>query len=322
MLRVKGRFFHRLRKSRVTLLKVKILVNARLSAVSRAEILGAMNRFNKAEQKYQRLAIPGLLRVLACFQLLVFVLIKVINPSFFEAISLDISKVLDGEVWRLLTFIFIPRTLSLLWIIIAVMFMWFINDGLENAWGSFRLNAYVFGTIVCTLIGTFIAYFIHHVAVFQVGNVIFHTSFLAFAVIYPNQVINLMLVLPVKIKYVAMIDAGALFLMAIAVPSTIIPTVFSLIPFAIFAGPIFVRYAREASYVAENRSRHQAAEISADEAFHKCYACGITEQDNPQLEFRVSSDDEEYCLPCLNEKKAAAAAATAQADNATGDATP
>ncbi|MEM8953804.1 MAG: rhomboid family intramembrane serine protease [Verrucomicrobiota bacterium] len=266
-----------------------------------------MNRFNKAEQKYQRLAIPGILRMLAFFQLLVFILayFQGEDNSFLEAISLNIGKVLSGEVWRLLTFIFIPRTFSLLWIVIAVLFMWFINDGLESAWGAFRLNAYVLGTVICTIIGSFVAYFLFQIPYFQVGNVIFHTAFLAFAVIYPNQVIQLMLVLPIKIKYVAMLDVAVIFLIIIGSPTNAIPFAFAFIPFAIFAGPIFLEYMKNSASTAERRARFQAAAQPESDSFHKCYACGVTEIDDPNLEFRVASDGEEYCLPCLQEKKAA-----------------
>ncbi|MEM7145703.1 MAG: hypothetical protein AAF591_11250 [Verrucomicrobiota bacterium] len=267
-----------------------------------------MNRFNKAEQKYQRLAIPGILRILACFQLLVFILAHFQGESsaFLEAISLSIAKVLDGEVWRLLTFIFIPRTFSLIWILIAVLFMWFINDGLENAWGAFRLNAYAFGTMICTIVGCFITYFLFGISFFPVSDVIFHAAFLAFAVIYPNQVIQFMLVLPIKIKYVALLDVAVVALIILRDPiHNAIPYAFAFVPFAIFAGPIFLQYAQHSATTAERRARFQAASEPETDSFHKCYACGVTENDDPNLEFRVAADGEEYCLPCLKEKKAA-----------------
>lgn len=177
-----------------------------------------MHWYHKAEAKLERFAIPGLIRIVAGFQFLVFVLLT-FNPSLYDLISLDPECILKGEIWRLFSYVFLPRTSSMLWIIIQVMFLWFISDGLEQAWGSFRVNVY----FIASMIGLTVGCFVLRGILIQLGSIpplaysgefIYHSLFLAFAVLYPNQEIRLMLILPIKIKYLAYVLGGYLLLIA------------------------------------------------------------------------------------------------------------
>src|SRR5207244_7819739 len=63
---------------------------------------------------------------------LVFMLVR-LNPDFRFVLDLDPARVLHGEVWRLVTYIFLPQTAGFLWIILFLWFLWFIGDGLERS---------------------------------------------------------------------------------------------------------------------------------------------------------------------------------------------
>src|SRR5438477_9848176 len=90
-----------------------------------------MTWLDKLERRFGFLGIPGLIRILVGFDALVFILVRV-NPDFISILALDPVRIRHGEVWRLVTYIFIPQTLSLLWIIFALWFLWFIGDGIER----------------------------------------------------------------------------------------------------------------------------------------------------------------------------------------------
>src|SRR5438445_700663 len=109
----------------------------------RATVTAFMNWLDRVEVKFGHLAIPGLTRIVVAFNALVFVLYKA-SPLFLSFLNLDIMRVAHGEVWRLVTYIFIPSFGGILGDWLSVFFylfmLWIIGDGLEYALGSFKLN--------------------------------------------------------------------------------------------------------------------------------------------------------------------------------------
>src|SRR6478752_3770986 len=102
---------------------------------------------DRCERRFGHLAIPGLLRVIAGFQALCFVLIT-LNPDFREFLQFSPAAWEKGQIWRFFTFCFIPQTTSVLWIIFVILILIRIGDVLEEAWGKFRLNLYYFSSVI------------------------------------------------------------------------------------------------------------------------------------------------------------------------------
>ena len=143
-----------------------------------------MALLDKLERRFGFLGIPGLIRIVIGFTALVYVLVY-LNRGFESFLTLDPALILRGQVWRLVTYIFIPQTFSPLWVLLALWFLWFIGEGLERAWGSFRLTLY----FVVGMIGTTIAAFLFGS---NFSNGMFITSlFFAFARFYPDEIIAL-----------------------------------------------------------------------------------------------------------------------------------
>ena len=114
-----------------------------------------MSFLDKLERRIGWLAIPGLIRIVVGFNALVFILM-VLDREFINLIDLDPRRVMRGEVWRLFTYVFIPQTTSFFWIVFALMFLFFIGESLERAWGAFRLTLfYLVGMIGCTVAAFF-----------------------------------------------------------------------------------------------------------------------------------------------------------------------
>ena len=99
-----------------------------------------MKWIDRAEARFSHLAIPGLLRWVGILNALVFVAYK-LYPPIFALLELHAGLVLRGEVWRLVTYIFIPTVASFIplpdWFnaAIFVVFLWWMGDGLDAAWG-------------------------------------------------------------------------------------------------------------------------------------------------------------------------------------------
>lgn len=257
-----------------------------------------MNLLDRAERRFGHLAIPNLIRVIACFNILVFLLYRLVNPHLVGVLSLDPAAVMHGEVWRLVTYIFIPSISGPItdWLVAAlyIWYIWWLGDGLENAMGSFRLNVYYF----LGMLGTTIA-------AFFVGAS-FSTSLLnlsllfAFARIYPDELIYLFGLLPVKVKWLAWFSAVWLVYGFIFYGWD-----YRIVLLAAFAN-YFIFFGKEIFHdimhrkeVRGRRMRFEAAQRSDDEAMHHCATCGRTEIQAPELEFRVARDGQEYCVEHL-----------------------
>ena len=66
-----------------------------------------MDVLDKLERKLGWIAIPGLVRIIVLFNAVVYMLFF-LNPGYIEALTLAPQRVLEGEVWRLVSYIFIP----------------------------------------------------------------------------------------------------------------------------------------------------------------------------------------------------------------------
>lgn len=248
---------------------------------------------DKLERRFGFLAIPGLIRIVVGFSALVFVLVR-LNPDYVSLLDLDPARIRHGEVWRLFTYIFIPQTLSPLWIIFVLWFLWWIGDGLERAFGAFRLTLY----FLLGMIGTTAAAFFFRTNLSN--SMLIASLFYAFARFYPDEVIYVLLILPLKVKWIAWIMAALLlagFVVGSNAQRIVVLAAFS--NYLIFFGPEIIHDARHRREVSTRRRRFEVATAPESEPLHKCAICGATESSDPNLEFRVSRNGEEYCLAHL-----------------------
>jgi membrane associated rhomboid family serine protease len=269
-----------------------------LRATSR--VIGTMSFLDKLERRLGWLAIPGLIRIIVALTALVY-LLTFLNPHFLSVLSLNPPAILRGEVWRLITYIFIPNGIGQpgsmmqpLWLLVVLWFLLFIGDRLEHAWGAFRLTLY----FLVGMIGTTVAAFFFGA---NFSNTMLASSlFFAFASFYPNEVIYLFFVLPVKVKWLAWISAAFLLVGFVGNGNAYrMALIAAFANYLIFFGPGLIRAARNRQEIASRRRRFEEKSIPEDEALHHCATCGATELTDPNLDFRVSRDGEEYCLAHL-----------------------
>lgn len=253
-----------------------------------------MTWIDRAEARFGHLAIPNLLRIVAGFNALVFVLYK-LNPSWLDTLRLVPQAVLAGEVWRLVTYIFIPQVGSpiadWLFALLYIWYLWWLGEGLEEAMGSFKVNVFYLLGMLGTTVAAF--FFGAGFSTFMLNS----SLFFAFARFYPEMVIYFMLVLPVKVKWLAWIYGALLFLGFIGSSlSYIFAVMAALANYIIFFGRDILTEAAQRRDVSTRRKRFEAerSEI-VDEALHRCEVCKRTEIDEPHLEFRVAKDGNEYC---------------------------
>ena len=140
-----------------------------------------------------------------------------------------------GQVWRLITYIFIPTTNSPIWIIFVLLFLWFIGEGLERAWGAFRLNLFYFVGMIGTTIAAF--FFGSNFS----NTMLNATLFFAFAHFYPEEVIYIFFILPAKVKWIAWVAAALLLFGFVTGPNSYrMALVAAFANYLIFFGPELV----------------------------------------------------------------------------------
>ena len=274
-----------------------------------------MKFIDKLERKFGRFGIPNLtIYMIICY--VIGYALMIVNPGILNWLSLEPAYILRGQVWRLVTWVlYPPSTSGVLWFAIAVLFFYYpIGTSLERTIGTFKYTLYILSGVIFTILGAFILYFLLGGNVL-VGNVfstyyISLSTFLAYAMCYPDMQVLLMFIIPVKMKWMAIfyvvivvyemiqyIMAGAWYL--------VIPIVASLLNFIIFYfgtkdfsryNPKEVHRRNEFRRAMEPQGRMKSGSGSVTK--HKCAICGRTELDDPNLEFRFCSrcnGNYEYC---------------------------
>ena len=256
-----------------------------------------MKWIDRAERNFGHLAIPNLIRVIAAFNALTFVLYK-FSPRFLDAITLDPEAVMRGEVWRLVSYIFIPSiggpVTDWLFAALYIWYLWWLGDGLESAMGSFRLNLfYLLG-----MIGTTVAAFFTHA---NFATAMLNSSLLsAFARFYPEMMIYLMGLIPVKVKWLAWFSGIFLVIgFILGEWDYRLALIAAFANYFLFFGREIFQDAVHRRDVHARRSRFEKAQQTGDESLHRCEVCGRTETAAPELEFRVAKDGHEYCTEHL-----------------------
>lgn len=160
-----------------------------------------MNIINQIERKLSRFSIQPFYRYIV-FAMGGVYLLNLFFPTFglIFRLSLFREAVLQGEFWRLLTFLIIPYIGNPLYTFLSLYFYYFIGTTLESRWGARRfLLFYALGALGA-IIGAFITGYS--------SNTYLNLSlFFAFALVFPDYEILLFFVLPIKMKWLALINA-------------------------------------------------------------------------------------------------------------------
>lgn len=257
---------------------------------------------NRLETRIGHWAVPGLTNYIAFGSGLTYLLWKV-RPDFIGALLLLPANILQGEVWRLFTYMFVPKVCSLLpmpeWLNAAfhVLFLIWIGRGLDQAWGAFRTNVFC---LLSWLSITVAAFFFGA----NYAQLLWAESlFFAYAWFYADETI-LFYFFPVKIRWLAWGLAIWITFSALgrgaAYQAMVVAVFFNY--FLFFARDIFAT-ARLQHQIGQRRAKFdREVRSTADEAMHRCHVCGRTEQTTPDLDFRVAADGEEYCAEHLPKK--------------------
>lgn len=222
------------------------------------------------------------------------------------------SLFVQGEFWHLLIFPFRVDAGSLfqnawLGLLLFLFIFWQFASWLEAELGTVRFNTFIYLGWLILLVGGVLETLV-------VGQAFVSAFYLDFAVLIavaylnPNQQILLFFFLPVKLKWIAWIFLvimiyGTIRLVGITGDFFLLLTpVFGLGNFLLFYGPdMFARVGRRGAA----QVRRAKFEMAMPTSIHRCAVCGLTEHDDPQMDFRycVDCDDHEYCAKHLHDHR-------------------
>lgn len=216
--------------------------------------------------------------------------------------------ILHGQVWRLVTFVLIPESTSLLSLALSLYFYYFIGSTLERQWGQAKFTIYYISGMVFTLIYGFVIYFITGINCGATATYINLSMFFSFATLFPETRVLLFFIIPIKIKWLALVDA-AFFVIAVLLnsfPMNLLPVV-AVLNYLLFCGDWLLDYVRPSRIKQRRRTvnfKREAQRINREQARRpynrKCEVCGRTDTDYPGLEFRYCSRCSGYHCYCID----------------------
>jgi len=160
-----------------------------------------LNLLNRLEWKLQRIRIQPFFQYIVIAMAGVY-LLDLFFPGFnlIYRMSLVTPLVFKGEVWRLFTFLLIPPGGSILQSALTLYFYYFVGTAIEGRWGPRRfLIFYAIGAVSAMAAGLLTG--------FGTNLYLNLSLFFAFAIEYPNFQLLLFFILPIKVKWLALLNA-------------------------------------------------------------------------------------------------------------------
>lgn len=265
-----------------------------------------MKKLNDAIDRFcalhPRLGIPNLMRYIVAANAVIYIL-GVFDQSglLYSTLALDAASVLHGQIWRIVTFVLLPTGGRPLEVLLSLFFYFWLGESMERLWGSTKFTVYYVSGMLLSTLASILALFLDGFAfpLFGAGYVN-SALFFAYALTYPDAIVRVMYILPVKMKWLAIIEA-AVYVLAVVYGAVMgawgyaLTPIIAMLNLFIFFSPDFSRRADQ--FQARHRSeavqfRKAVKEQKRQRGYnHKCEVCGRTDTDFPDLQFR-------YCSKC------------------------
>lgn len=263
-----------------------------------------MRKLNDAIDRFcalhPKLAIPGLMRYIVGANAVLFALSLFAAPGTLNFLAMDARSVLRGEVWRVITYVLLPDGGGI-FLLISLMFYYWLGETLERMWGSAKFTFYYVSGVLLTAAGYLLAYVIDGVSYpFWGASYVNMAMFFAYALSFPDAMVRLYFLIPIKMKWLAILDAvyfaaGVFRYARAGLWGMALMPLIAILNFFIYFSPDFHRRADQIKYRTRPEAvqfRRAVKEQKRQKGYnHKCEVCGRTDTEYPDLQFR-------YCSKC------------------------
>jgi hypothetical protein len=268
-----------------------------------------MSLFSRLESKLGRYAVPNLTLFLIAGQVLAYVAAKMPAPAGAMPVSSKLAlvpdRVMQGEWWRVITFLFDPPMTNPLFAFFAWYLFYLMGTTLEASWGSLRYNAYLAIGYFASIAAAFLFWFASGIPGQAATNAFLYvTVFLAFAHLYPDFELRLFFILPIKIKWLALLTWISYGLALVSADSwlTRMMVAAAVLNYFLFFGRDILRTMKHGHRSMQFRSRALRGGTAATgvhggpRMIHQCRVCGLTSEASPKTQFRYCSQcNGDYC---------------------------
>ncbi len=232
----------------------------------------------RLERRFGKFAIPNLTTFIVAGMAVTFVL-GMVKPGVTTIMELDLAAVRAGQVWRLVSYLFLPRSTNLISFVLGLSFTLFIGRRLEAEWGAFKLNTYY----LLGMLGTTVAAALSGASV---GNYYLNASLvLAVATLLPDEEVWMIIAIPMK--WVGLLTLALLAFRAIGGTwGDRAGIVAAMVNYLLFFNGRLIELVRAATRKASggngvsSTARTQAPEA---ELVRVCSACGAREADGADI---------------------------------------
>ena len=235
------------------------------------------------------------------------------NYILFDFLYFDRDLILQGQIWRLITFPLTFYTNKLLLTAVALFCYYSLGRAMENVWGTFKFNLFYFTGVVMMDVYCMIFNCTASVTYLNLS------LFLSYATMYPDARFLLMFIIPVKAWIFALVDLALVLFGLLTYPFPYnLFSVISLANYFLFFGKDVLnvlpmswrinaqRLAKKGSGPKKakvvpfpNAGSYQASVAKPQAPYtHRCTVCGRTDVTNPELEFRYCSRCKGYHCYC------------------------
>lgn len=252
----------------------------------------------------------------------------------YELLYFDKQKILQGQVWRLVTYVFTQSGSGII-DLIFLYFFYMLGRHVESSMGTFKFNLFYFSGVILMDIYAMIFCPVVSIDELLMGNVTtdqmvvvsvyaqmayyLHLSLiLTFATLYPESRFMIFFIIPVRAWIIALIylllEVIAIFNLSYPVmyfPHNLFPLVAlgnyllfiggdikNLIPLSWRAKANRKKPAKKTGVTQLPTSMDYRPSPKAENFTHRCTVCGRTDVSNPELEFRYCSRCKGYYCYC------------------------
>lgn len=271
-------------------------------------------RFERFCFKHRNKGIPNLMLFITVATAAVY-LFSVFTESFllYEWLMFDRDMILRGQVWRLISYIFLDYDSNLLWMAIGLLCYYSLGNAMENLWGTLRFNLFYFTGVL--MMDVYCMIFDCYASVYYLNL----SLFLGFATLYPETHFRLFFIIPVKAWILALFNLVLVLAGLLQLPfgPDNLFSVISIANYFLFFGKDIINVfpvswcVRIARLFRKKKGNPQptpkrtgtiqfsnAAPRQTERYTHRCTVCGRTDVSHPELEFRYCSKCQGYHCYC------------------------
>ncbi|MBA3571624.1 MAG: hypothetical protein H0W34_06575 [Pyrinomonadaceae bacterium] len=262
---------------------------------------------DRLQRRFGWLAIPNLTLILIAGQAALYIASYLPQGISLDRVMLDPAKVMHGEVWRLATFLFTPPAARPLFVIFYFMLFHLFGSTLEQQWGVFKFNLFLFVGWIANVAAAFAGsailgqqlglgdnnQLLQLVSIPASNAFLYGSVFLAFSRLYPDFTLNLFFVLPIRIKWLALLTwLGYGYMLVRGDWMTRMLIIATVLNYLLFFGREHWRELRQGQ---RRRSFQANTTRAVASAKHTCVVCGLSNEESPRALFR-------YCSKCSGQR--------------------